>query len=302
MSRTCKTFVFLTVASLSNFAMTQTAAPTASEGSAATRLAEGKIDKAQLSSNMESTGKLLESSSAARQIVSSKDPGATSRHEKAREIFAAARAALDGGDWPTAAKLLGEARSVFFEAVRMAAPQEVAGKNLENDYYARLESVKALLAAYKRIANEKGSVKDVDKTTAVVEKTIANAAVMVQAGKTKEARDELDRGYLVAKVAVSGARSGDTLVRSLNFASKEEEYRYELDRNDTHQMLIKAFVGDEKRSESMVQGFLVKSQDWRMQAEAAAMRKDYAEAVKLLEQSTTELVRAIRNAGIYIPG
>ena len=37
-------------------------------------------------------------------------------------------------------------------------------------------------------------------------------------------------------------RSGDTLVRSLNFASKEEEYRYEIDRNDTHQMLIKVLV------------------------------------------------------------
>ena len=34
----------------------------------------------------------------------------------------------------------------------------------------------------------------------------------------------------------------------------------------------------------------------------SASKKDHAQAVKLLEDSTTELVRAIRNAGVYIPG
>lgn len=294
--------LFLAMASLSAVAMAQTEAQAPSQGSAATRLAEGKVDKDQLASNMESTSKLLESSSAARQIVLSKEPGATSRHERAKEIFKTAKAALDSGDLPKAARLLGETRSVFFEAVRLAAPQEVAAKSLESGFQGRMDSVKSLLAAYKRVANEKGNVKDVDKTTAAVEKHMANAASMAQAGNAKEARDELDRGYLVAKVALSGARSGDTLVRSLNFASKEEEYNYELDRNNTHQLLIKAFVGSEKRSDSMVVGFLAKAQELRTQAEAAAMKKDHAEAVKLLEQSTSELVRAIRNAGIYIPG
>lgn len=295
-----KTLIFAALAALWNLAGAQ--APAANEGSAATRLAAGKIDKDQLASNMESVGKLLESSSAARQIASSKDPGAAARHEKAKEIFANAKAALGAGDLPKASQLLGETRSVFFEAVRLAAPEEVGAKKLENDYHARLDSVKALLTAYKRVAQEKGNVKDVDKTSAVVEKTIANAATMAQAGKNKEAREELDRGYLVAKAAVSGLRSGDTLTRSLNFASKEEEYHYEVDRNNTHQMLIKAFVSDEKRADHMIQAFLVKSQDLRTQADAAATKKDFAQAVKLLEESTTELVRAIRNAGIYIPG
>lgn len=294
--------IFVALAALSNLVNAQVVAPAAMQGSAATRLAEGKVDKDQLASNMESTGKLLEQSSAAKQILSSREPGATSRHEKARELYAAAKSSLDAGDLPKASRLLGEVRSVFFEAVRLAAPQEVAATRLESEYRNRLESVKSLLAAFRRVANEKGDVKDADKTAAVVDKTIESAASLFKAGKIKDASAELDRGYLVAKAAVSGARSGDTLVRSLNFASKEEEYHYELDRNETHQLLLKAFVSNEKRSESMIQGFMVKSQEFRTQADAAVMKKDFSEAVKLLEQSTSELVRAIRNAGIYIPG
>ena len=37
-------------------------------------------------------------------------------------------------------------------------------------------------------------------------------------------------------------RGGDTLVRTLTFESKEEEYAYELDRNETHEMLLRVLV------------------------------------------------------------
>ena len=282
-------------------------APAAAPESAATRLAGGKIDKDQLNFNMESVGKLLESSSAARQIESSKAPEAIARREKARELYKSARQALDAGDLNKASALLTEVRSSFFEAVRFAAPEEVTAKKQEADYRARLDSVNALLGAYKRVAGEKGSSsKTVNETVGQIEKSVAEAARHAQAGKYKEGRAELDRAYLVAKAGISTLRSGDTLVRSLNFASKEEEYQYEIDRNDTHLMLIKVLV-EEKRAtnaalDQQVQGLVGKSKELRQAAEAAAAKKDHAQAVKLLEDSTAELVRAIRNAGVYIPG
>jgi hypothetical protein len=275
--------------------------------SAATRLQAAKVDKDQLNFNMESVGKLLETSSAARQIEHSKAPEAVTRREKAREIYKSAKAALHAGDLNKAAALLTETRSTFFEAVRLAAPEEVTAKKLENDYKARLESVNALLAAYKRVANEKGSTaKSVNETVQQIDKSVVAAAKLADAGQFKEGRAELDRAYLVAKAGISSLRSGDTLVRSLNFASKAEEYQYELDRNDTHQMLIKVLVEEKRATNPMldqqVQGFVAKAAELRTAAEAAAAKKDHAQAVKLLEDSTAELVRAIRNAGIYIPG
>lgn len=297
-----------TLAGFGLAAVAQATDPAAApQGSAATRLSAAKVDKDTLSFNMDSVGKLLESSSAARQIEASKAPEALARRDKARETYKAARSALHAGDLEKASALLTEVRSTFFEAVRLAAPEEVTAKKLENDYKARLDSVNALLGAYKRVANEKGSAaKAVNETVAQIEKSVAEAAKLAQGGKYKEGRAELDRAYLVAKAGISSLRSGDTLVRSLKFANKEEEYQYEIDRNDTHQMLIKVLV-EEKRAgnpalDQQVSAFVAKARDLRAAAETAAGKKDHAQAVQLLEESTAELVRAIRNAGIYIPG
>jgi hypothetical protein len=296
-----KLLVFLISLFVCGGALAQTApAPNTTE-SAASRLAGNKMDKAQLSSNLESVGKLLESSSAARQIESSKAPDALQRRDRARELHRAAKAALDQGNLEKAAALLAESRSVFFDAVRFAAPEEVSAKKLENDYLLRLESVQALLAAYKRVSGEK-SAKGVTETVAQIERSITAAAALAKERKFKEARVEIDRGYLVAKAGLTSLRSGDTLVRSLNFANKEEEYHYEIDRNNTHLMLIKVLVDEHKAGGDMVQGYLTKGQELRLKADEAASRKAYDEAVKLLEEATSELVRAIRNAGIYIPG
>lgn len=280
----------------------------AEQGSAASRLAAspGQVDKDALALRLESVGKLLDTSSAAKQIESSKDPRALAQREKARDTYKAARGAFDAREYHQAAALLTLSAAMMFEAVRFAAPEEVTGKKIENDFNARHESVKALLSAYKRIAAEKSGVKGVSETVASIEKSVADALKLAAAGKYSEGRIELDRAYLIAKTGVGGLRSGDTLVRSLNFATKEEEYHYEIDRNDTHQMLIKVLV-EEKRAASpqldqQVSGFVSKAKELRSAAEASAKAKDFAQAIKQLEDSTMELVRAIRNAGVYIPG
>ena len=303
----CKASVVTATLFAAHAAVAQNAPAPAAPESAATRLSAGKIDRDQLIFNLDSVAKLLETSSAARQVESSKVPEAMARREKAREIHKAARASLDAGHLERANSQLTEARAEFFEAVRLAAPEEVTGKKLEADYKARLDSVNALLAAYRRVASEKGSAsKTIGETVAAIDRSVAAGARLAEAGKYKEGRAELDRAYLVAKAGISTLRSGDTLVRSLNFANKEEEYRYEIDRNDTHQMLLKV-LAEEKRAanpalDQQVHGFLAKARELRQAAEAAATRRDFAQAVKLLEESTVELVRAIRNAGIYIPG
>ncbi len=295
-------FVFLLIPVMfSALVLAQTTTPAATPETAASRLAGNKIDKGQLSSNLDSVAKLLESSSAARQIESSKAPEAMQRRDRARELHRAAKAALEQGNLEKASALLAESRSTFFDAVRFAAPEEVSVKKLENDYLLQLESVQALLGAYKRVSDEKAA-KGVAGTVAQIEKSIAAGAALAKERKFKEARTEIDRGYLVAKAGLTSLRSGDTLTRSLNFANKEEEYHYEIDRNNTHQMLIKVLVDDKKASGDMIQAYLSKAQEMRIKADDAASRKAYDEAVKLLEDSTAELVRAIRNAGIYIPG
>lgn len=282
------------------------AAPPA-PGSAASRLSAsgGQVDRAQLEVRFRSVGTLIEQSSGAKQIEASGDARAQEKRAEAQQIYRSAQEAFAAEDYSKASTLLSQASMTMFQAVRLAAPEQVTAAKKKADFNARLETVKAMLDAHKRIAKEKSAGPASEETNRAIEKSLAEANALAAEGKYAEGRLVLDKAYLVAKASIASLRGGDTLVRSLNFASKEEEYHYEIDRNDTHQMLIQVLLSEKRDSadiNNMVNRFLDKAKVLRVQAEEAAARKDFATGIKLLEESTAEVVRAIRNAGIYIPG
>jgi len=265
----------------------------------------GAPDRARLEARLAAVGVLIEKSSAARQIESSGDPRAIEKRARARETYQLAMRAFEAGDLERAGRLLPDASALMFEAVRFAAPEQVTAEKQKIDFDARMESVRSLLAAQKRIAAEKPNTPGVREASAAVEKLLGAARELAAANRIGEARTRLDEGYLIAKASISSMRGGDTLVRTLKFETKEEEFRYEIDRNDTHRMLIQLLL-DGKRAASggdaMVRTSVDKAVQLRQQADAIAAKGDHAGAIRMLEDSTAELVRAIRNAGIFIPG
>ncbi len=263
--------------------------------------ADAVVDRGRLEQRLAAVEILLEKSSAARQVDSSGDTTARQKREKAREIYHQARAAFQAGQYARASGLLPEASVHMFEAVRSAAPGEVAEPKARSDFEARLDSVNSLHAAFRRVAGEKPDATGVAETSRAVDNLIGDARRLAGEGKLDAGRAALDRAYLLAKAAVSSLRSGDTLVRSLHFATREEEYRYEVDRNDTHQMLIKVLLDGKARTTEQ-QSALAKALQLRNQANTAAASADHAAGVRLLEESTRELIRAIRGAGVFIPG
>lgn len=259
-------------------------------------------DRAQLERRLESVKTLLEKSSAAKQIESSGDANALAQRAKALDMWNEAKKAFDAGDLAQTQRLLLEAPKIMFSAARQAAPEEVHRDKAKADYVNRRESVKALMVAQKRVSTEKGGVAGAEETARNVDKLLVEAEKHAAEGKFDKARSVADEAYLLAKASVGQMRSGDTLVRALNFANKEEEYKYELDRNDSLQMLYKVLIEQKGNSNPMVVAQVKKAQDLRVEAEAAAARKDHVVGIKLLEESTGQLVRAIRSAGIFIPG
>jgi hypothetical protein len=265
---------------------------------------DAPVDPQALARTLHQVGVLLETSSAAKQVESSGNPQALARREEARRIYAEAERAYHDGMMLQASRLLPEASVRMFEAVRMSAPEEVAAPKARTDFDARMESVRSLAAAQKRILKEKPGSPGAAEAAATVDALIADAERERKAGRLEPARATLDRAYLVAKAAIGSMRGGDTLVRSLTFASPEEEYRYEIDRNDTHRMLVKVLLADKRESgaETAAAPFVDKAAELRTQAERTAGGRDWRGAIRLLEESTRELVRAIRGAGVYIPG
>jgi hypothetical protein len=262
------------------------------------------IDPAALERRLHQVGVLLETSSAAKQVEASGNPEAAKKRDQARAIYAEAEKAYRNGMMLQASRLLPEASVRMFEAVRLAAPEQVAAPKARADFDARMESVRALASAQRRILREKPGSPGAAEAAAAVDALIAAAEREAKAGLVDSARAKLDRAYLMAKAAIGSMRGGDTLVRSLTFAGPEEEYRYEIDRNDTHRMLVKVVLAEKRdaRSEAAAAPFIEKAAGLRGEAERAAGGRDWRGAIRLLEESTRELVRAIRGAGVYIPG
>ncbi|MDH3694882.1 MAG: hypothetical protein OER96_09960, partial [Gammaproteobacteria bacterium] len=259
---------------------------------------------AQTENRLQSVAKLIESSSAATQIESSADPEAIARREDARALYRQAVEADQRGDSEGADQLLQKATQTMFEAVRLAGKDEVNGEKNRKDFALRMQSVEALMKAHQRISVEKKNG-DADQFKQDIDLKLQRVQSLHDSGQLAQAREILDEVYVIAKTGIEELRDGDTLVRSLNFATKEEEYRYELDRNDTHEMLITVLLQDKMEGQKpnpMTQEFIDKATDLRFQAEKEASTGDYATAIRTLEDSTRQLVRAIRGAGIYIPG
>ena len=200
---------------------------------------------------------------------------------------------------------LREAIRLMTTAARAANGDTKVSQKQTDDYGSRKESVTALAKAHDRIATEKGMKEMNASLQQQVAADLAASDELLAAGKGEEARATLDATYESVKASLESLRGGDTLVRELNFETPQDEYYYELDRNDTHRMLVEVLLAEKMQASPMrktADGFIATAGELRVQAEQAAGKKQFEEAIRLLEESTKEFIRAIRSAGVYIPG
>ncbi len=261
--------------------------------------------KDSLGRRLESVNTLIEKSSAARQVDTAGNGDSAQRRERARALHREATAAYEAGDYQKANTLLDNAAKEMIGSVRKAEPAQVVEDKKQRDFNNRLDSVKALQDALKRVSSEKKAGAKGAQASTKVEELVKEAVSLRDAGQVEKGRVVLDQAYLTAKLAVQNLRQGDTLVRELKFESKEDEYKYELDRNDTHQMLIQVLVegkGPGASQDPMVADRVKQAEALRKEAEALAAKGDYEGAIKKLDDSTKELVKGIRASGIFIPG
>lgn len=264
-----------------------------------------RADTAPPDARLESVTTLIERSTAARHVEDSGSAEATAKHEEAREHLRAARELLSAGDDEEARRTIYLATRTMLEAVQLADRDSVVNEIKREDFENRLASVDALLDAHRRIGTELGKKRTVDGLRAAVSREIERSRALLEQQRLDDARAVLDDSYVAVKTALEHLRGGKTLVRTLSFASAEEEYVYELDRNDSHKILVKVLL-EEKMQDAgireMVERYVRDAASIREKGERRASEGNHAEAIALLEASTAELIKAIRSAGIYVPG
>lgn len=262
-------------------------------------------DSASVKSRLENVQRLVSSSSGSQRVKASQNAAAKAQQEKAEQHLRKAEKAYEDGSMGLAQDELQRATEAMFLAIRGVGTGKEGVNKKNRDFDARYESVDALLTAIERVAREKGGMQGVERRAEDLRHQAQTAKQLADAGKVEQAKARLDGVYEETKTELEKLREGETLVRTLEFASDEEEYRYELDRNDTHQMLVKVLLEDHVKkpgTRRQVDGFVAKSNALRSQAEAEAGAGAYDRAVDTLEKATKELQRAIRSAGVYIPG
>ena len=248
--------------------------------------------------------KLLNDSTGAQQIFDSDNREAKQLRMKAVDTYEQAVVVQKEGDIAEANRLLSEAAALFFSATRMVSQHGVEKQKTLSDMERLRESIRALLKAHERVAKEKDDTKGYEELLEKVTARLAAADEEIQEGREKTASQLVQEAYLLTRSSLGQLRDGDTLIKELNFETPADEYRYELDRNDTHLMLVVILL-DEKSTGAgvgeMSQSFVKEAKALRKKAETFASKEDYPQAIEMLESSTRELVRAIRIAGIYIP-
>ena len=257
---------------------------------------EGRIGSVQ---------KLLNESSAAGEVQSADSDVANGLRAQALGRYEEAVAAFDAGDNDAATAALNDAVKLMYQAVNEARSDGVVTEKADRDFHNRRDGVDALLSAHQRISAEKGQQAAHDALRSDVESRLKEADALLASGDAEKARVSLDSVYKEVMLSVENLRQGDTLVRELNFETEEDEYLYELDRNDTHRMLVNVLLEErmaDPRIRERVTAFVSEADKLRGVAESQAESGDFAQAIESLENATGELVKAIRSAGVYIPG
>ena len=258
-----------------------------------------------LQDKLASVERLLSGSSVSNQVLNSDNEAAIQHYRLAKSLYDQAVSAAKEGKDDKARELITRSKTALFDAVEFANLQVGAKKKDNQDYETMRKSVSALMDALDRVGDQKGKHEQNLALMEDLKKRIHDADELFFHQHYRKGSDMLARTLNDIKLAIRELRSGDTLVRSLNFSNVEDEYRYELDRNDTHLMLLDMFLEElpkDRQLDAKAQEKILKAKKQRENAEKHAGEGDYEAAIRELEQSTRDLIDAIRKTGVYIPG
>lgn len=261
-------------------------------------------DAATTSQKAEFVEHLVSRSVSVTRIEESGDAAAKESLARSRALVGQAKADLKSGAIESADDKLDQALALLNSEIRRLSGSEVRGAHDKAMYERRLKAVNTFLSAYERVADE-GASRAASKQAKTIRSMMDKAQGAAGNGHYEEAIRILDDAYVIARGDIREMRQGQTLTRTLDFATAEEEYDYELGRNRSHFLLLQ-FALSEKTSAGSVVGRIdenkAKAEALRSDAEKNASAGAYPEAIGLLNKSTEMLLKTIRMSGIFVPG
>lgn len=237
-------------------------------------------------------------SSSARRIEESDNTDARERLSLAQEKYRRARAAQEAQDFAQAEEFVNEALRLVTSASQMLPntnEQAAKDKSRFNELLTQLETY----STWHQNSSLVNTHPDDDQKQ--IQDQTAKAKELANSGDYTKANELLSNLLGAVVMKTNSSLKDKTSTYDLNFSSPEEEYSYELARNEEFLRLIPIAIAQKQPSEgmkSLMEKFIEKSSKLRLEAERQLEQQQTEAAIESMQKSTEELSRAIKLSGV----
>ncbi len=243
-------------------------------------------------------------SSAATRVANSDNDKAKVAYTDAHERLNKAKVALDSGDLKLALHEVDESlRSMSTAARLVPTPEQLEEQKVM--FTGLMEEVKTFEQSYKRNVErlEKSGRTDVRDhlSYAELESTIEAAESLYEMKEIGAANRLMKTLQQTITTALGKILENQTVVYDKTFDSPLEEYEYELARYLSYEELVPLAIEQKrpsKRAVELMDQFVVKGKDIYQQSLPVAEKKDYKNAILMLQGATFQIQRALRMVGV----
>jgi hypothetical protein len=253
---------------------------------------------------------LVEDAAVAGRIRDSRDAEAEQLLTLAQDSYKGALAAMGGGDFAGAEKLLNDCMAAMGRARRRAPDVAAMAAKQRADYQKLLESVASLQKSYLGY-QKRAKPPETSAGAGANERANTDAAGLVETAKAQAAENHLSEALQTMGKAEQMLKSalgrmlGATVVNyTQKFASLAEEYAFESERNRSLMELIPVAIEELRPSEDARQTMDSLIEQDRAAADLAeqyAQLSDYDKASANMRAATGYLQFALTAAGLVMP-
>lgn len=226
--------------------------------------------------------------------------------QKARDMLAKARADLDA--FKTENTGAGDCAAID-EGLRQVGPAMAASGLKASDagkhkaaYELRARQLNAYIQALSVSSRDQwpGEIKQQFADTEI---QISRAERFANEGLFEDAHTMIEGAYAAMLAILRDLHDGKSVIHRLVFETPADEYRYEVDRNRSYEMLLTIALDESPASEETtkhVADVFAKNDSMRATARGQAASGAYPDAIKTMEFASRELAKTLRLLGVMV--
>ena len=244
---------------------------------------------------------LVHDSPVSKRIEDSEDDEAKQTLKRAQEMWEQAVEHSEKSEFELAEVHINQGLKLMTTVSRKFKDQDRV-RQARIDLYKQVRGhVDMFVSVFDRIAVEKGEdhiYKMLDREK--LNSLMSSAQSKYDEGDLAMANHMMRQAADIVDHALSDARHEDVLLRELSFENLEEEYAYEVQRNESYVMIIDMLqkkTAKSQASNTYVRKMIEANAKQRVEADALVKNGEYEQGIALLEKSTDKLSRALRVSG-----